>query len=123
MSAIKVWSAHSDKVLSRLSNILKDRLLPKVVLNNEPFSIKQLESLKLKVSQKYGMSLSEAEYFVYSDSVKNRAYSIENFNIKILFKDGSLKDITLASDQYNIEALTKFVTKFYLCYPKELDQY
>ena len=113
MSAIKVWSAHSDKVLSRLSNILKDRLLPKVVLNNEPFSIKQLESLKLKVSQKY---------FVYSDSVKNRAYSIENFNIKILFKDGSLKDITLASDQYNIEALTKFVTKFYLCYPKELDQ-
>ena len=122
MSAIKVWSAHSDKVLSRLSNILKDRLLPKVVLNNESFSIKQLESLKLKVSQKYGMSLSEAEYFVYSDSVKNRAYSIENFNIKILFKDGSLKDITLASDQYNIEALTKFVTKFYLCYPKELDQ-
>lgn len=121
MSAIKVWSAHSDKVLSRLSNILKDRLLPKVVLNNEPFSIKQLEALKLKVSHNYGMSLSEAEYFVYSDSVKNRAYSIENFSIKILFKDGSLKDITLASDQYNIEALTKFVTKFYLCYPKELD--
>jgi hypothetical protein len=59
---------------------------------------------------------------VYTDSVKNRAYNLENFNIKILFKDGSLKDITLASDQYNIEALTKSVTKYYLCYPKNLGE-
>ena len=120
MSAIKVWSTHSDKVLSRLANILKDRLLPKVVLNNEPFQPKQLQELKMQISQIYGISLPEADYFVFTDFVKNRAYSIENFNIKILFKDGSLKDITLASDQYNIEALTKFVTKYYLCYPKEL---
>ncbi|MDP3928020.1 MAG: phosphohydrolase, partial [Bacteroidota bacterium] len=63
----------------------------------------------------------EASYFVFTDSVKNRAYNLDGFNIKILFKDGSLKDITQASDQYNIEALSKSVTKFYLCYPKELD--
>lgn len=122
MSAIKVWSKHPDPVLSRLATILKDRLLPKVVLNNEPFGLNQIQELKQKVSAMYGISLADTDYFVYTDSVKNRAYNLENFNIKILFKDGSLKDITLASDQYNIEALTKSVTKYYLCYPKNLGE-
>jgi HD superfamily phosphohydrolase len=121
MSAIKVWSKHPDKVLSRLATILKDRLLPKVVLNNEAFGLNQMDELKEKVAHVYGISKAEASYFVFTDSVKNRAYNLDGFNIKILFKDGSLKDITQASDQYNIEALSKSVTKFYLCYPKELD--
>ena len=121
MSAIKVWSKHPDKVLSRLATILKDRLLPKVVLNNEAFGLNQIDELKEKVAHVYGISKAEASYFVFTDSVKNRAYNLDGFNIKILFKDGSLKDITQASDQYNIEALSKSVTKFYLCYPKELD--
>ena len=122
MSAIKVWSKNPDPVLSRLATILKDRLLPKVVLNNEPFGLNQIQELKQKVSAMYGISLADTDYFVYTDSVKNRAYNLENFNIKILFKDGSLKDITLASDQYNIEALTKSVTKYYLCYPKNFGE-
>jgi HD superfamily phosphohydrolase len=122
MSAIKVWSKSPDPVLSRLATILKDRLLPKVVLNNEPFGLNQIQELKQKVSAMYGISLADTDYFVYTDSVKNRAYNLENFNIKILFKDGSLKDITLASDQYNIEALTKSVTKYYLCYPKNFGE-
>lgn len=120
MSAIKVWSHHPDKVLATLSTILKDRILPKVVLNNEPFGLNQLNELKKTVAQKMGISETEANYFVFTDSVKNRAYNLENFNIKILFKDGSLKDITQASDQYNIEALSKAVTKYYLCFPKDL---
>lgn len=118
MSAIKVWCQHPDKVLSNLASILKDRLLPKVELSNTPFGLNQIAELKESVAAQMGISLSEADYFVFTDSVKNRAYSIDNFNIKILFKNGELKDITLASDQYNIEALTKSVTKYFLCYPK-----
>jgi hypothetical protein len=52
--------------------------------------------------------------------VKNRAYNIEAFNIKILFKSGETVEISQASDQYNIEALSKSVTKYFLCYPKSL---
>ncbi len=120
MSAIKVWCQHPDKVLSTLASILKDRLLPKVELANTPFGLNQIAALKESVAAQMGISVAEADYFVFTDSVKNRAYSIDNFNIKILFKDGSLQDITKASDQYNIEALTKSVTKYFLCYPKWL---
>ena len=122
MSAIKVWCQHPDKVLSNLATILKDRLLPKVELSNAPFGLNQIAALKESVAAQMGISVAEADYFVFTDSVKNRAYSIDNFNIKILFKNGELKDITLASDQYNIEALTKSVTKYFLCYPKRFSK-
>jgi hypothetical protein len=35
-------------------------------------------------------------------------------------KDGSVKDIATASDYSNLEALTKTVEKYILCYSKEL---
>jgi hypothetical protein len=119
MSAIKVWCSHSDKVLSSLSLILKDRLLPKVELSNEPFSESRITELKQSVMEEKGISEEESNYFVFTDSVKNRAYNIEHFNIKILYKNGQLLDIAKASDQLNIEALTKSVTKYFLCYPKK----
>lgn len=118
MSAIKVWSSNSDKVLSELSTSLKDRLLPKVELSNEPFSEERIQALKERVMLEKVVSSDDANYFVFTDSVKNRAYSIEKFNISILFKTGEVMDIAKASDQYNIEALTKSVTKYFLCYPK-----
>ena len=33
-------------------------------------------------------------------------------------KNGEIKDITDASDQFNIDALSKTVNKYFLCYPK-----
>ena len=35
----------------------------------------------------------------------------------ILFKDGSVKDITEASDNFNIQALSMTIKKYFLCYP------
>jgi hypothetical protein len=48
----------------------------------------------------------------------NTAYSPEGFNIKILYRNGQVLDIAEASDQYNISALAKPVTKYFLCCPK-----
>ena len=38
----------------------------------------------------------------------------------ILFKNNKTIDIASASDQLNLQALTKPVEKFYLCYPKKM---
>ena len=48
------------------------------------------------------------------DSTKN--------NIQILYKNGNVKDITQASDHLNIQALSKPVTKYFICYPKLLQE-
>jgi hypothetical protein len=73
-----------------------------------------------KACKQYNINRREASYFVLTDSVNNSAYNASNFNINILMNDGSLMDVAQASDQLNIQSLSKTVTKHFICYPKEL---
>ena len=118
VSAIKEWISYEDKVLSELSRMLINRDLLKVELSISAFDKKDLEVHKKSVQKRFKLTESQAEYFVFTDSISNQAYNKEKQNIKILFKDQQIKDITAASDQYNLEALSNKVTKYFMCYPK-----
>lgn len=118
-TSVKVWCNHEDKILSMLCKQLVNRELPKVMIQSEPFAASDIKLHLEEAAEKYGISVEEASYFVYSESVMNKAYSPEGFNIKVLFRNGEVKDIADASDQYNISALAKPVTKYFLCYPKK----
>lgn len=61
----------------------------------------------------------EIKYFVYAGEIQNQAYDSTKNNIQMLFKNGGIKDITIASDHLNIQALSNPVYKYYLCCPKE----
>lgn len=115
-TSIKVWCNHNDKILSTLCNMLRNRKLPKVLLQNAPFEKTMVESYKFMAADNLDITMEEAEYFVYTDSVQNKAYSANNFHINILFKNGQVQDIADASDQYNIDSLTKLVTKYFMCF-------
>ena len=41
-------------------------------------------------------------------------------HINILMKNGKLVDVAEASDLLNIQSLSKEVTKYFICYPKDL---
>jgi HD superfamily phosphohydrolase len=118
MTSVKVWCNHSDVVLSTLSEMLVNRDLLKVKLQKEPFSEEAIEDLKKKVSADFGISMEEANYFVFTNWIENNAYNPASDKINIRYKDGSVKDITEASDNLNIQALAQPVRKYYLCYPK-----
>lgn len=118
--SIKVWSEHEDEILSDLCTQLRDRVLPRIELSNEPFSAERVSELKQQIADKKGITLAQTDYYVFTDSVSNKAYSPEGFNIKVLYKNGTTADITTASDQYNISALARPVTKYFLCYPKNI---
>ena len=66
------------------------------------------------------LSEKEAEYFVFKGKIKNQAYNKSSEPIHILKKDRTIEDVVEASDQLNLKALSKPVTKYYLCYPKVL---
>ncbi len=120
MSAIKVWMNHEDIVLSTLCQNLINRKLPKMVFSNDPFDAAIIAQNKQLLCEQMGIDLQLTDYFIYTDSVRNSAYSLDKFNIKILFKNGTTTEISKASDQYNIEALSKSVTKYFMCFPKSI---
>lgn len=64
----------------------------------------------------------ETDYFVFSDTVDNRQYSADSIKINILGRNNEVRDIADASDQYDLPTLTRQVTKYFLCYPKELQE-
>ncbi|MDO5105483.1 HD domain-containing protein [Capnocytophaga sp.] len=120
ISAMKEWQFHPDFIISKLSKMLLNRDLPKVKLQNTPFDIEKTLLLYEKVTSVYEITPKEAEYFVFSDKIANTAYNAQQQNIQILTKKGKIIDVVKASDQLNLEALSKPVVKHYLCYPKDL---
>lgn len=120
ISALKTWQNHDDFVLSKLSSMLINRDLPKIKLKNNKIKKDKIDSLVEAFASKYKIPLKDAEYFVFSGRISNQAYEINHQNINILFKSGKIKDVVDASDQLNLKALSKPVTKYFICYPKDI---
>ena len=57
--------------------------------------------------------------FVFAGEISNHAYQPKKEGIKILFDNGKVKEIIKASDHLNLKVLSKPVTKYYICYPKQ----
>lgn len=117
MSAVKVWCDHSDKVLSILSKGIIHRNLLKVEIAKMPFTPTVIAEMKKNMQKKYQLSNDEVEYFVFSDKLTNNAYNSEKENIQLLMKNGEIVSLPEASDNLNISALAKPVTKYALFYP------
>ena len=116
-SAIKVWQSHPDNILSQLSKCLVNRKLFKIVISKEPFSEERIAAERKRVQDAYQLTKEEVDYFVYSDILTNKAYNQDKQNINLLMKNGSIVDLTEASDNLNISALAQPVEKYFLCFP------
>ncbi len=118
ISAMKHWQNHDDFVLSNLSDMIINRELLKIKVKNKPIKEGSLQKHILSLIDKHGITEHEARYFVFTGDISNQAYHIKHKGINILHKSGKIEDIVKASDQLNLKALSKPVTKYYICYPK-----
>ena len=117
-TALKVWSTHTDKVLSTLSMGMINRNIFKVEISSEPISEDRKKELTLQISQQLDIPLSEANYFVSTPSIEKNMYDPADDSIDIIYNDGTIKNIAEASDMLNISLLSKKVKKYYLCYKR-----
>ena len=117
-AAIKVWENHPDIILARLCKMLNSRKLYKVEITNEAPSPERIATLSENIAKALNLFGDDISYFVFTDSIRNRAYNAGNSNINILMKNGALVDITKASDLSNLASLDRTVKKYILCYTK-----
>jgi uncharacterized protein len=120
ISAIKAWQFHDDFILSNLSKMIINRDLLKVKLSADKFPKESLTALTERYSAMYNLSAEECSYFIFKGKIKNQAYNNATEPIRILKKDKTIEDVIEVSDQLNLKALAKPVTKYYLCFPKQL---
>lgn len=119
ISAIKTWQYHDDFVLRNLCSMIINRTLLKIKIKEKRFQNKRLQEHIQKLMEAHNISKHEAEYFVFEGEVTNQAYQKNTQKINILYKSGKVEDIVKATDQFDLKALSKSVTKYYICYPKD----
>ena len=119
ISALKEWQYHDDFVLSNLSDMIINRDLLKIKIKDKNFKNDLLLKQRDKLISKYNISEEEANYFVFTGEITNHAYEHRKQGINVLFKNGEIAEITEATDHLNLKVLSKPVTKYYICYPKQ----
>jgi uncharacterized protein len=115
-AALKVWQHHEDRVLSMIATHMVNRSLFKIEIQREPFDTVRINQEIERIAAKYAFSKEEASYFVIQSSVDNRAYNSQHDVIRILMKDGSVRDAAEVSDHLNIAALSSVVEKHFIAY-------
>lgn len=119
ISALKEWQTHPDFVLSHLSEMIINRNLLRIKLKKNKIKEANRNKHIQHLMDTYKLSHNEAEYFVFTGEISNQAYQLNHHKINILRKSGKIEDFIKASDQLNSKALSKPITKYYICYPKE----
>jgi hypothetical protein len=115
----KYWADNPDRVLSDLSVRLMKRDLLAIELQNEPFSKERVNKLKTLAREKLAITPDITDYYVFTGSISNLAYTPDAPEVKILLKSGKTADISSVSDMFDHRFLSERITKYFLCYPKE----
>ncbi|MDQ8005083.1 MAG: HD domain-containing protein [Pedobacter sp.] len=119
-ASVKVWADAEDVILSKLCKMLNARKLYKVEISNEAPDPQRVERIAFQTAVALNIDDEDLSYFVFTDTITNRAYNAESSNINILMKNGTLSDIAKASDLSNLESLDKTVKKHILCYVRDI---
>ena len=117
LMAIKIWCAHPDKILSFLCRGIIDRQLLKVKYSSSPADENMALNKKAEAMARLDISADDAEWLVFTGVAGNSTYDFENKQIKILFKDGAVKNISQVDDALINESLRGNLKKYYICYP------
>jgi HD superfamily phosphohydrolase len=118
-AAVKVWTRHDDIILSTLSRMLLERQLFKISFFDDIPGEEILAPLRRQLLAA-GVAEDQLSSFIITGETTNYAYEKELHPIRVKMKSGLLLDIADASDIPTIEALTKIVRKYYVCWGKNV---
>ena len=117
-SAMKAWKHSDDIILSTLATDMLDRRIFKVEVHENPVSEETINDLKEIIAKAMQIDIDDAHYLMSLNTIQKDMYSVDDDSIDILYKDGTVKDISEASEILNVALLAKKITKYYLCYQR-----
>ena len=115
-TSLKAWCEHPDKVLSMLSKGLIHRHLFKIQLSTTLPSQDKYQEYLERFEKIYSLTSEDTAYLISADKVETNMYTLDDESIDILYSDGNIRDISTASDMFNIELLAKKAEKYYFAY-------
>jgi uncharacterized protein len=116
LASIKNWIFHPDTVLSTLCRCLIERRLLKVKLQAEPFDLDWIITQRNNICHHLKIKDADCDYFIFTGEAENTTYDPSEERIDILFKNGTVTDISKVDNALIHQALASPVKKYYICY-------
>ena len=118
-SALKAWKYSDDKILSTLAADMLNRHIFKVEVSDHPIDELRINDIASEIARTMNISADDAQRYMMSiNTIQKDMYNTEDDSITILYKDGTTKDISEASELLNVQLLSKKIRKYYLCYQR-----
>ena len=117
-SALKVWMTSDDKILALLSSNLINRHIFRVEIHEEPVPQERIDEVLGMMTNNFDISREDASYLMSVNTIQKDMYDVNDDRIAILYRDGSIRDISDASEILNVALLSKKIRKYYLCYQR-----
>ena len=117
-SAMKAWKHHDDKILAILATDMLDRRIFKVEVHEESIPEERIHVLQQMIARNLEIPEEDAHYLMSVNTISKDMYNVEDDSIAILYKDGTIRDISEASELLNVQLLSKKIRKYYLCYQR-----
>jgi HD superfamily phosphohydrolase len=120
ITSVKVWVGHPDPILSDLCSRLVGRSLFRVEMQTKPFDPGYVDRVKRKTMELMHLEPADTGYYFTCEKVENKAYNPLHDRIMIKVRPNELADISEVSEQLNNAVMPTTVSKYLLCYPKEV---
>lgn len=117
-SSVKVWMNDEDRVLALLSSNLVERNIFRVKVYDEPIPEEKINAVRQEIQTRLNLSDDECRYLLSANTVRKNMYSMNDDHISIKYKDGTCKDISEASELFDIARISKKNSKYYLCFQR-----
>ena len=96
ISGVKKWATHPDLILSLLCSRFLDRRLYKSRIQAEPLSAEFIQEKQDQAIKQFKIKVADVHYLCFTGIATNTTYLQKEEMINILYKDGTVKDITTA---------------------------
>ena len=117
---LKKWTSHADPILSYLAHAIVHRRPMQIDIRKEPFGAEEIEKIKKASQRLFGVDREDLSYLILEGEMSHTAYDKDRNPIRILTKNGEVKEFSEVTDHFYIRALSQEVRKFYLIYAKNL---
>ena len=118
-SAMKAWRHDDDKILSTLACDMLDRHIFHVEVSEAPVAEEYIATKAQTIAEAMGIGVEDARRYMMSvNTIQKDMYNVDDDSIAVLYKDGTIKDVSEASELLNVQLLSKKIRKYYLCYQR-----
>lgn len=118
IQGLKSWQYYEDIVLSKCSNMLINRDLLNIKIQNTPFDQDYIKS-KHERLKNYGIAEEDYRYFVFSGIISNQTFVPQDKQIFIKTKKQKLVSLQEVDAFFNSDELSQIQQKHYLCFPRQ----